>query len=104
MHMANWLANRILTLLANVLYGAKLTDEATCYKVFRTPLLKSLPLRAGGFDFCPEVTALVRLQGVRIYEVPVEYTARTVAEGKKVHWTDGLSAIRTLLAYRFRRR
>jgi glycosyltransferase involved in cell wall biosynthesis len=103
MRFANWLANRILTLVANVLYGAHLTDEATCYKVFRTPLLKSLPLRAGGFDFCPEVTALVRLRGISIHEVPVEYAARTVKEGKKVRWTDGLSAIRTLLAYRFRR-
>lgn len=104
MRFPNWLANRLLTLAANILYGAKLTDEATCYKVFRTELLQSLPLHAGGFDFCPEVTALVRLRGIKIHEVPVEYVARTVKEGKKVRWTDGLAAFRTLLAYRLRRR
>jgi glycosyltransferase involved in cell wall biosynthesis len=104
MRFSNWLANRILTLVANLLYGAKLTDEATCYKVFRTSLLKSLPLRAGGFDFCPEATALVCRRGVQIHEVPVDYAARTVKEGKKVRWTDGFAAARTLLAYRFRSR
>jgi hypothetical protein len=102
MSWANWLANRILTLTANVLYGAKLTDEATCFKVFRAPLLKSLPLRADSFDFCPEVTALVRLRKIPILEVPIEYTARTRAEGKKIRWSHGFQAIKTLVAYRFR--
>jgi len=100
MRRSNWLANRLLTFVANLLYQANLTDEATCFKVFRTELIKSLPLRARGFDFCPEVTALVRLRGVPIREVPIEYTARTRAEGKKVRWSDGIQAIKTLLAYR----
>lgn len=100
MRLTNYLANRILTFLANLLFGAKITDEATCFKVFRADLLKSLPLRAERFDFCPEVTALVRLRGIGIREVPIEYRARTRAEGKKVMWTDGLAAVRTLLAYR----
>ena len=101
MRLTNYLANRILTFLANLLFGAKITDEATCFKLFRADVLKSLPLRAERFDFCPEVTALVRLRGIAIHEVPIEYRARTRAEGKKVMWTDGFAAIRTLLAYRF---
>jgi len=103
MHWSNYLANRLLTLMANVLYGAKITDEATCYKLFRAALIKSLPLRATGFEFCPEVTALVRLRHVPIYEVPIEYKGRRHAEGKKVRWTDGIKSLLTLLRYRIRR-
>ena len=103
MRWSNWLGNRTLTVLANLLYRAHLTDEATCFKVFRTSLIRSLPLCADGFDFCPEVTALTCLRNVRIQEVPIEYSGRTHAEGKKVRWTDGLHAIRTLLRYRFRK-
>ena len=96
----NWLANRLLTLIANVLYRARISDEATCFKLFRTEILRSMHLRARGFDFCPEVTALVRLRGIPIVEVPIEYTARTHAEGKKVRWTDGFKAVKTLVRYR----
>lgn len=103
MRLSNYLANRLLTFTANLLFAAGLTDEATCFKVFRADLLKSLPLRAQGFDFCPEVTALVRLRRIRIHEVPVEYTARTRAEGKKIRWADGLQALRTLFACRLRK-
>jgi glycosyltransferase involved in cell wall biosynthesis len=103
MRRINWLANRLLTLTANLLYDAKLTDEATCYKLFRAPLIRSLPLRANGFDFCPEVTALVRKRGVAIYEVPVEYRARSRAEGKKIRFAHGLEALKTLLLHRLRR-
>jgi glycosyltransferase involved in cell wall biosynthesis len=102
MRFANYMANRILTLTANLLFGMRITDEATCFKVFRGDVIHALPLKARGFDFCPEVTALVRLAGHRIYEVPIDYTARTHAEGKKVRWTDGFQAIKTLLAYRLR--
>ncbi len=100
MRFANLLANRLLTFLANVLFGARITDEATCYKAFRVDLIKSIPLRARKFDFCPEVTALVRLRGERIVEVPIEYKARTRAEGKKVMCTDGLQAVKTFVIYR----
>jgi len=102
MSRMNWLANRLLTSTANLLYGAKLTDEATCYKLFRTPLIKSLPLRANGFDFCPEVTALVRKRGAAIREVPVEYRARSRAEGKKIRVRHGFEAMKTLLLHRLR--
>jgi len=100
MRFAHYLANRILTAAANVLFGAGITDEATCFKVLRADLMKDLPLRADGFDFCPEVTSLVRLRGVPIREVPIAYRARTRAEGKKVRWTDGFRAVWILLLYR----
>lgn len=102
MRLQNYLANRILTFAANLLYLMWITDEATCFKVFRTELIKSFHLRARGFDFCPEVTSLVRLRGVKICEVPVDYTARTNEEGKKIRWTDGPAALWTLLKYRIR--
>ena len=102
MKFANWLANRILTVAANLLFpGARLTDEATCYKMLRLSLLKSLDLRSRRFDFCPEVTAKVLRRGIRIVEVPIRYSARTMAEGKKIHWTDGVDALRALIKYRF---
>ncbi len=102
MRLPNLLANKILTFLANVLFGARISDEATCYKMFRRSVLLEMPLRARRFDFCPEVTAKVRKRGHRIYEVPISYRARTAAEGKKIRWTDGVDAIWALIKYRFR--
>jgi glycosyltransferase involved in cell wall biosynthesis len=93
----NWAAAR----LANLLYRAGITDEATCYKVFRTELIKSLPLRCERFEFCPEVTARVRKRGIRIHEVPVSYQARSIGAGKKIRWWDGVEALWTLVKYRF---
>ena len=91
----------VVTQLANLLYGAGLTDEPTCYKAFQTSLLHSLPLTANGFDFCPEVTALVRKRGESIIEVPIRYDKRTVAEGKKIRWQDGLRAVWVLVRLKF---
>jgi glycosyltransferase involved in cell wall biosynthesis len=102
MKLANLVANRLLTITANILFpGARLTDEATCYKMFRLDLLKRLPLRARRFDFCPEVTAKVLKRGIRIHEVPIHYVARTNQQGKKIRWTDGFEALWTLIKYRF---
>jgi dolichol-phosphate mannosyltransferase len=102
MKAANWLANRILTVTANVLYpGARITDEATCYKTFRTSVLRSFPLRSRRFDFCPEVTAKVLKRGYRIHELPIHYVARSVTQGKKIRWTDAFDAFWTLVKYRF---
>jgi len=91
--MLNW--------MANLLYGVHITDEATCYKVFRASLIKSLPLRCERFEFCPEVTARVAKRGEKILEVPIRYRYRTKAEGKKIGWRDGFEAFWTLLRYRF---
>ncbi len=103
MRLANFVANRILTTTANALFGVNITDEATCFKIFRTELLRSLELECEGFEFCPEVTAKVGKAGVPIVEVPIAYTARDHAEGKKVRWTDGFEAMWVLVKYRLRR-
>jgi dolichol-phosphate mannosyltransferase len=101
MALKNRVANRILTVVANLLYDARLTDEATAYKAFRTPVLRELHLECRRFEFCPEVTAKIRRLGHRIYEVPIHYNARGIAEGKKIRPRDGLSALWTLVKYRF---
>ena len=101
MQIANRLVNRLLAAMTRVLFRMPLTDEATCYKAFRTDLLQALPLTCRRFEFCPEVTAKVIRRGHRIIEVPIRYEARTMAEGKKIRWTDGVAAIWTLLKFRF---
>jgi len=101
MRIQNRLANYFLTFLANLLYAARISDEATCYKAFRADLIKSIPLRCDRFEFCPEVTAKIRKRGIRIVEVPIAYVGRTAAEGKKITWADGLSAVWTLIKFRF---
>ncbi len=101
MRPLNKLVNKLLAAMVRVLYGASLTDEATCYKAFRTEILQAIPLNCRRFEFCPEVTAKALRRGLRIVEVPVSYTARGMADGKKIRWTDGVSAIWTLLRYRF---
>jgi len=100
-----WTAFKVAVLslnaMANLLYGTRLTDEATCYKVFRRSLLQSLPLKCERFEFCPEVTARVAKRGERILEVPIRYRYRTKAQGKKIGWRDGFEAFWTLFRYRF---
>lgn len=95
------LANRLLTWLTNLLFGSRLTDMETAYKVFRREVIEGVRLRAVGFDFEPEVTAKLLLAGCRIHEVPVSYNPRTPEEGKKIGWIDGLDALYTLLKCRF---
>lgn len=104
MRPANFLANKLLTWTANLLYRQGISDEATCFKVFRTAVLRSLDLECRGFEFCPEVTAKLGLGRIPIVEVPVRYQARNIAEGKKVGWRDGIIAIGTLIRYRLPRR
>lgn len=91
---------RFVTLISNWLYGQKLTDEPTCYKLCKTDLLKSLPLTCQKFDFCPELTALVSKAGINIPEVPISYEPRDKQEGKKINWKDGISALWTLFRLR----
>jgi glycosyltransferase involved in cell wall biosynthesis len=101
MRLPNRIINWLLARMVNVLYGSPITDEATCYKLFRTETLRSLPLTCRRFEFCPEVTAKALRRGFQIVEVPIRYQARSMAEGKKIRWTDGVTAIWTLLRYRF---
>jgi glycosyltransferase involved in cell wall biosynthesis len=101
MNFWNMVANKILTLVTNILFNAILSDMETCYKVFRADVVRNLTLRARGFEFEPEITAKVLKQGIRIYEVPISYNGREWDEGKKIRWTDGPKALWTLIKYRF---
>jgi len=94
-------ANKGLTLFANLLFGARLTDMETAYKVFRRQALDGIQLRCVGFDFEPELTAKLTLAGRGIVEVPVHYNPRRKDEGKKIRWTDGIDAVYVLLKCRF---
>ena len=91
----------ILSQLTNILYGSDITDEATCYKMFRTRVLCDIDLECTGFEFCPEVTAKILKANISIYEVPITYIPRQISEGKKIKYRDGIVAIGTLLKYRF---
>jgi glycosyltransferase involved in cell wall biosynthesis len=97
----NFIANKLLTTTANLLYGSRITDEATCFKLLRTDLIRDLGLTCEGFEFCPEVTAKLGLRKVPIAEVAIEYRARDAAHGKKVRWTDGFEAMWVLVKHRF---
>ncbi len=99
MAFPNWVANRFLTWMTNVLYGLELTDMETCYKVFKAGLIKSLRLRANRFSFEPEVTALVAKRKIKITELPIKYNGRTAEEGKKIKAKDFFFAVLTLLRY-----
>lgn len=89
--------NKVLTLMSNVFTDLNLTDMETCYKMIRRELFQSLPLRANRFGFEPEVTARLAQAGARIYEIPISYHGRSYADGKKIGWKDGVSAIWTIL-------
>ena len=95
------IANRLLTTLTNILYGSKLTDMETCYKVFTKEVISNIALKAHRFDFEPELTAKILKKGIKIYEVPIVTHPRTYAQGKKIGIWDGLVAVWTLFKYRF---
>jgi glycosyltransferase involved in cell wall biosynthesis len=86
------LGNGLLTLMSNMLTDLNLTDMETCYKMVRTDLMKSLPLTTNRFGIEPELTARLAQARARIYEVPISYSGRTYAEGKKINWKDGVAA------------
>jgi dolichol-phosphate mannosyltransferase len=102
MALPNKIVNRLLAASVRILFGAKITDEATCYKAFRTDLLKSFDLECTRFEFCPEVTAKSLRRGERIIEIPIRYEPRSKEAGKKIRWTDAPDAFWTLFKYRFR--
>ncbi len=103
MKTANFVANRVLSVASNLLFGLSITDEATCFKLVRTSILRDLALTCTGFEFCPEVTAKIGRKGIPIVEVPISYTARAIEDGKKVRWTDGVEAMWVLVKHRLRR-
>jgi glycosyltransferase involved in cell wall biosynthesis len=99
--LAFYWGGRLLSWIANWLYGSHITDEATGYKVIKTELLRDMGLETDGFEFCPEVTAKLLQRNVVIHEVPISYDPRSWEEGKKIQWYDGAIAIWTLIKYRF---
>ncbi len=95
----HYLGNRLLTTMSNMFTDLNLSDMETCYKVFRAEVIKGLTLSSNRFGIEPEITAKVAKAKVRIYEVPISYHGRTYAEGKKIGWRDGVSAIWAILRY-----
>jgi len=98
-----YFGGRLVTIATNLLYGTHITDEPTCYKLFKGDLIRGIPLTCTGFEFCPEVTAKVIKRGLRIAEVPIRYYPRSIEEGKKIRSWDGVLAIWELLKWRFSR-
>ena len=96
----HYVGNKFLTLLSNALTNLNLTDIETCYKVFRSKILKDIDFKSNRFGFEPEFTAKVAKRKLRIYEVPISYSGRTYSEGKKITWKDGLMALVQIIWYR----
>jgi glycosyltransferase involved in cell wall biosynthesis len=95
------IGNKLLSFLTNCLYGSRITDMETCYKMFRKEVLKGIRLEHNGFSFEPEITSKILKKGYLIKEVPISHKARTYSKGKKITKLDGLKAFVTLLKYRF---
>jgi glycosyltransferase involved in cell wall biosynthesis len=102
-YLRYWLGGLFLSKLTNLLYGSQITDEPTCYKMFRREILDEITLEADGFEFCPEFTAKVLSRREKILEVPIAYKPRKIEEGKKIRWKDGVIAAYTLIKYRLRK-
>jgi len=101
-YLRTYLGVRFITHLTNILYRTKITDEATCYKCFKSDVIKSIKIENDKFHWEPEVTAKIAKKNINIYEVPITYKPRSYEEGKKIGLKDGLQAIYTLLKYRFK--
>ena len=99
--LKNKIANKFLTLLTNILYGAEITDMETCYKAFKREFIQAITIKSNRFDFEPEITAKIMKKKARLKEVPISYFGRGHDEGKKINWKDGVHAILTLIKFRF---
>jgi glycosyltransferase involved in cell wall biosynthesis len=97
----HYVGNRFLTTFSNMLSNLNLTDMETCYKVFRRDILQKIKLKSPRFGFEPEITVKLAKLHCRIYEVPISYSGRDYAEGKKIGWKDGLAALFHLVRFRF---
>ena len=101
-YMMAYLGGRMITTATNFLFGANITDEPTCYKVFDAKTIKAIRIDGNKFEWEPEVTAKICKLGHKIVEVPITYRPRTFEQGKKINWKDGVQAIWTLLKYRIK--
>jgi glycosyltransferase involved in cell wall biosynthesis len=97
----HYVGNRFLTTFSNMLSNLNLTDMETCYKVVRREVLGKIKLKSSHFGFEPEITMKLAKLGCRVYEVPISYSGRDYAEGKKIGWKDGLAALFHLIRFRF---
>lgn len=97
----HFIGNKILSIVTSVLYGKKITDMETCYKLIRADIIKNIKIDSNRFDFEPEVTAKLLKSGHKIKEVPINYNCRTFEEGKKITWRDGIKALYVLVKYKF---
>tara|TARA_B100001971_G_C17945099_1_gene409645 strand:- start:325 stop:702 length:378 start_codon:yes stop_codon:yes gene_type:complete len=101
MYKGHYIGNVVLTAITNLLYGSKITDMETGYKVFRKEIIRNIVLKAKRFDFEPEITAKILKKGYKIIEVPINFIGRKFDEGKKITWKDGIRALYYLIKYRF---
>ena len=96
----HWVGNRFLTLVTNILFDSTLSDMETCYKMFKSDIIKSIDLKSRRFEVEVEITAKILKRRHRIYEVPISYAGREFDEGKKITWRDGVTAFWNLIRYR----
>ena len=97
----HFIGNKLLTILTNILFGVKLNDMETCYKLIPGDFIRKMNIRSNRFNFEPEITAKILKSGMKIVEVPISYKGRSWSEGKKITWRDGISALYTLIKFRF---
>lgn len=100
-HLAFFIGGTVLTYTCNILHGTRLTDQPTCYKMVRTDILRTLPLRENDFRFDPELTAMLARRGITISEYPISYHPRSKAEGKKINWRDWFKWMWVFVKLRF---
>jgi glycosyltransferase involved in cell wall biosynthesis len=101
-YFGQYFANQLLTFLTNSLTRLNTTDMATCYKLFRSEIFSRIEIEEEGFGVCPELTAKIGRLGLRFVELPISYTPRRFADGKKITWKDGLKAIECIVKYGLR--
>ena len=101
LYFHHYLANRFITFISNLFSNLNLTDIEVCYKVFKREVIQSIPLKQNRFGIEPEITMKIARRKLRIFEVPISYNGRSYAEGKKIKWKDGITAIWCIIRYAF---
>src|SRR5712692_475867 len=100
-YLSHYIGNLLVTSVTNLLYGQRFTDYEGCYKAFRRTLVAATPVRANGFEFDNELICKLMRKGTRAVEVPIHYTPRTYARGKKITWRHGVIMLWTIIKWRF---
>lgn len=101
-YLSFMLGGRLVSLVTSLLFLSKITDEPTCYKCFKSEIVKNIKIQGNRFEWEPEITAKILKKGIKIIEVPIRYYPRDKMHGKKINWKDGIQAIWTLIKYRFK--